>query len=242
MTKKVNCRIEDIPTIADFMLASVTRDLADFTAYSPLFTEAYLTDFDAKRKAATELIMTDSVNFALKTVTEKLYGELKNLRLMLVRIDGYLKLANIEVNGDRLGIKKFRLHIHKGNVEGIVLNGRNFVHNLIESKTLLATKGLKQEQIESLTTLLNTIESLNKEQNFLQSKRAQNCINNKDIFNNLWDIMWSVMQAGKAIYKGVSDAKMKDYTLAQLKKRMNNERKKAAEVEAPAEPTVEPAK
>ena len=239
MTKKVNCRIEDIPTIADFMLASVTRDLADFTAYSPLFTEAYLTDFDAKRKAATELILTDSVNIGLKAVSVKLTNELKNLRTMLVRIEGYLKLAKNDLTGDRLGLKKMRIHLNKKNVEGIIVNGRGFAQNLLEYKTILMAKGLKQEQIDSLTTLLNTIESLNKDQNLLQSKRAQNCLNNQEIFNNLWDIMWSVMQAGKAIYKFTNEAKLNDYTLTQLKKRMNNERKKAAEAEAPAAPETE---
>ena len=100
-------------------------------------------------------------------------------------------------------------------------------------------KGLKQEQIDSLTTLLNTLESLNEEQNELLSKRAQNCLNNMEAFNNLWDVLLPVLQAGKALYKAANEAKLKDYTLAQLKKRMNNERKKAAATtEQPAEPVA----
>ena len=237
MTKQFSCKMEDMPTVAGFVLASVTRDLADFTAYSPIFTEAYLTDLDAKRKAATELIMTDSVNYELKAITAKLYDQLQTLKTLLVRIDGYLYMAKSSLNNEKLGMVKLRLDIKRGNIEGVVLNGRSFATNLIKNKTVLLAKGLKQEQIDTLQTILDTLESFNKEQNIMQSKRAQNCVDNRSTFNSLWNLLLPILQAGKAIYKGVNEAKLKDYTMTQLKKRMNNERKKAADDEAPAEPT-----
>ena len=227
--------MEEMPTLAGFVLSCVTRDLADFTDYSAIFNQEYLTDLDAKRKACTELIMTDSVNIALKATTARLYEQLKNLRILLVRIEGYMNMAKTGLSGERLGIKKLRSHLDRKNVEGVVLNGRSFVNNLTENKTVLMAKGLKQEQIDSLTTLLNTLESLNNEQNELMSKRAQNCLNNMGAFNNLWDVLLPVLQAGKAIYKATNEAKLKDYTLTHLKKRMNNERKKAADAAEPAE-------
>ncbi len=243
MTTKIHSKIEEIPTIADFVLASVTRDLADFTAYSPIFTEAYLTDFEAKRKIATELIMTDSVNYELKATTAELYKQLKNFRSLLVRIEGYLHLATSNLNNEKLGLVKLRLNINKGNIEGVILNGRSFLTNLTKNKTVLMEKGLKQEQLDNITTLLNTVERLNKEQNLLQSKRSENCLKNRDIFNNLWDLLWPVMKAGKAIYKGTNESKLKDYTMTQIQKRMNNERKKAAaEADAPADPAPDPVK
>ena len=228
--------MEEMPTIAGFVLASVTRDLADFTDYSVIFNQDYLTDLDAKRKACTELIMTDSVNIALKAATTRLYEQLKNLRILLVRIEGYMNMAKTGLSGERLGIKKLRSHLDRKNVEGVVLNGRSFANNLTENKTVLMAKGLKQEQIDSLTTLLNTLESLNEEQNELMSKRAQNCLNNMGAFNNLWDVLLPVLQAGKALYKATNEAKLKDYTMTHLKKRMNNERKKAAAADTPADP------
>lgn len=237
MKKEFNCSMEEMPTIADFVLASLTRDLADFTAYSPLFTEEYLTNFEAKREIATELILTDSENIRLKAISFKLYEEIKKMRMKLVRIEGYLNLAKKDLTGDRLGLKKLRLHLNNKNVEGVVVNGRGFVQNLLDNKTILMEKGLKQEQIDNLTTLIDTMETLNKEQNLLQSKRAENCLKNRDIFNNLWAFLRPVMQAGKAIYKGVNESKLNDYTMTRLKKRMNNERKAASNTpEPPAEP------
>ena len=101
--------MEEMPTIAGFVLASVTRDLADFTDYSAVFNQEYLADIDAKRKACTELIMTDSVNIALKAATTRLYEQLKKMRILLVRIEGYLNLAKSDLNNEKLGLVKLPL-------------------------------------------------------------------------------------------------------------------------------------
>jgi hypothetical protein len=94
--------------------------------------------------------MTDSVNIALKATTTRLYEQLKNLRILLVRIEGYMNMAKSDLNNEKLGLVKLRFNIKTGNVEGTVLNGRSFVNNLTENKTVLMAKGLKQEQIDSL--------------------------------------------------------------------------------------------
>jgi hypothetical protein len=84
---------------------------------------------------------------------------------------------------------------------------------------------MKQEHIEALNHLLTIIDGLNMEQNELFSKRSQNCLNNMNMFNNLWDILSDIMLVGKAIYKSTNESKLKDYTMLQIKRRMNNERK-----------------
>jgi len=81
-------------------------------------------------------------------------------------------------------------------------------------------KGMKLEQLDSLKTLINTIENLNFEQNDFLSRRAQNCLSNIGAFNSLWFALQPVLLAGKAIYKANNEAKLKDYTLSHLRKRM----------------------
>ena len=238
MKKKFTVKMEEMPIIAGFVLSSVTRDLEDFKEYSDIFTPEYLTDFETKRKACTELIMTDSINVALKATTAKLRDQLKELSIFLVRIEGYINMANKGTSGERFGIKKLRQQLYKGNVEGTILNGRIFVTNLDENKTFLMEKGLRQELIENLKTLINTIENLNFEQNDLLSRRAQNCLSNIEAFNSLWFVLQPVLHAGKAIYKANNEAKLKDYTLSQLRKRMNNEQKIDAAVTDPIPPAT----
>lgn len=230
--------MEEMPIIAGFVLSSVTRDLEDFKDYSIIFNEEYLTDFEDKRKACTELIMTDSVNVALKATSAKLRDQLKELSIFLVRIEGYINMANKGTSGERFGIKKLRLQLYKGNVEGTILNARIFMTNLTDNKTFLMEKGMKQEQLDSLKTLINTIENLNFEQNDMLSRRAQNCLSNIEAFNSLWFVLQPVLHSGKAIYKANNEAKLKDYTLSQLRKRMNNEQKIDAAVTEPISSTT----
>lgn len=225
MKKNFHCKIEDLPTIADFVLASLRRDIADFNNYSELFNQEYLSDLNVKRQECTDLIMTDSVNIALKSVTKRLYENLKKLRTLLVLMEGYIVLAKRELNNDKLGIVKIRKNIKAGNVEGVVYSLRAFINNLNEWESILTSKGMKQEHIEALNHLLTIIDSFNMEQNELLSKRSQNCLNNMNMFNNLWDILSDIMLVGKAIYKFTNESKLKDYTMLQIKKRMNNERK-----------------
>ena len=225
MKKNFHCKIEDLPAIADFVLACIRRDIADFNNYSELFNQEYLSDLNLKKQECTDLIMTDSVNIALKSVTKRLYENLKKLRTLLVLIEGYIILAKKELNNDKLGLAKIRKNIKAGNVEGVVFSLRVFINNLNEWETILTSKGMKQEHIEALDHLLTIIESLNMEQNELLSKRSQNCLNNMKMFNNLWDILSDIMLVGKAIYKSTNESKLKDYTMLQIKRRMNNERK-----------------
>jgi len=225
MKKKFHCKIEDLPTIADFVLASLRRDIADFNNYSEIFNQEYLSNLNVKRQECTEVILTDSVNIALRSVTNRLYENLKKLRTLLVLIEGYIILAKKELNNDKLGIVKLRTNIKAGNVEGVVYYLRAFISNLNDSKTILTSKGMKQEHIEALNHLHSIIESLNMEQNELLSKRSQNCLNNMKMFNTLWDILSEIMQVGKVIYKSKNESKLRDYTMIQIKRRMNNERK-----------------
>ncbi|BBE16212.1 hypothetical protein AQPE_0349 [Aquipluma nitroreducens] len=41
-----NCKDEELPVIDGFVLSSMKKDLADFTAYSPKFDAAYVSNFE----------------------------------------------------------------------------------------------------------------------------------------------------------------------------------------------------
>ncbi len=43
-----NCKDEELPVIGNYVAFSVNRDIADFTAFSPVFTPEYVTDFRVK--------------------------------------------------------------------------------------------------------------------------------------------------------------------------------------------------
>jgi len=43
------------------------------------------------------------------------------------------------------------------------------------------------------------------------------------IFNELWDMTSKVINAARAIYRGVDEVKLRDYTVSHLVKRVNAE-------------------
>jgi hypothetical protein len=54
--KIYNCKNEELPVIAEYLLFSLKRDLSDFMAFSPKFNNAHVTTFDGKIKTANNLI------------------------------------------------------------------------------------------------------------------------------------------------------------------------------------------
>ncbi|MDR0843669.1 MAG: hypothetical protein LBN71_00470 [Tannerella sp.] len=70
------------------------------------------------------------------------------------------------------------------------------------------------------------INALNVKQNELESVRNRLTKESIEIFNDLWKLLQPVFETGKALYRGVDAARLKDYTLSQLLKRINHQRKK----------------
>jgi hypothetical protein len=88
----------------------------------------------------------------------------------------------------------------------------------------LEVYGLKQTLLDDIEAQLKEIGKLNVKQNALLSKRNSLTVENIDKFNDLWSNLKLIMSTAKAIYRGVNEAKLKDYTITHLKKRVNAKR------------------
>ncbi|MDR1864786.1 MAG: hypothetical protein LBR08_04355 [Bacteroidales bacterium] len=53
---KIAVDIKDLPVAADFVMESLRRDLSDFSAYSPKFTNGYLNVFGGKTSAVKSVV------------------------------------------------------------------------------------------------------------------------------------------------------------------------------------------
>ncbi|HBX46142.1 hypothetical protein [Limibacterium fermenti] len=231
MRKYFSCKIEELPVIADFLLDNLTRDLADFTAYSPLYTAEFVDGKRAKVTTCKSIVHSSVYTVQKKLVTDKLETLSKGLHRPLNEFEGYFNLASGELDilsGDS-SISDVREAINNGNTEGILTDGRILLATIARNQTVLETKGLKPEQVTSVETVLGEIDTLNKEQNALHSGRTFNSEQNIDKFNDLYLDMRSIVKTGKAIYRGKDEAKLKDYTFSQLLKRVRIERISKAE-------------
>jgi hypothetical protein len=228
MIKKYQGKIEDIPVLGEFLLSSVRKDIDDFSGFSSVFTVDYLSGIETKINSCKELISSSSVTKELKTVTKQLYDKSKGLRIKLNALEGYLKLgaSDLDVTVEDVGLKNVRNDITRCNIEGLVSNMQKTVIVVKRNMSVLETKGLKPGLISDIESQIIEISALNVKQNDMVGKRNRLTKQNIEMFNDLWESLQPIVKTAKAIYRGVDDTKLKDYTIAQLLKRINATRKK----------------
>jgi hypothetical protein len=118
------------------------------------------------------------------------------------------------------------------NKNRILLTGKIINQNYWQTAILGDSNGLFKFSCIIFTCFKNQIieiSALNVKQNDLVSKRNRLTKQNIEMFNDLWESLQPVLKTAKAIYRGVDDVKLKDYTIAQLLKRINATRKKEKE-------------
>ncbi|MDR1553488.1 MAG: hypothetical protein LBS69_08520 [Prevotellaceae bacterium] len=228
MAKKFQGKIEDVPVLGEFLLSNVKKDINDFRSFSSVFTPDYLTGIETKINLCKELISSSSVTKELKTVTRQLYSKSKGLRVKLNVLEGYLKLGanDLDVTVEDAGLKNVRNDITRCNTEGLASNMQKVITVVKRNQPALEAKGLRPEMISDIESQIGEISALNVKQNDLISKRNRLTKQNIELFNDLWESLQPVVKTAKAIYRGVDDVKLKDYTIAQLLKRINATRKK----------------
>jgi hypothetical protein len=225
-TKIFSCKIEDVPVIGEFIVNSAEKDIDDFNSYSPVFTINYLAAIRSNIDVCKELVKSSVVTKELKSVTRKLYDESNNLRIKINSLEGYLKLGaeNLDIAVKDTGIKSIRANISKHNIEGLVTNMQSTLVAVKRNLPVLEAQGLKQTLIDEIELQIRGINSLNEKQNELISKRNRLTNANIEKINNLWNSLKPILNAAKAMYSSVDEVKLKDYTVAQLKKRINAKR------------------
>ncbi len=224
--KKFNCKMEDIPVITGFVLASMERDKEDFVAYSPRFVDPFMTNMRAKQAECYEIVKSTDVLKHQKAVKVQIDDSLVKLRINLNQIEGYLKLSEdkLDIKLYDFGLKIIRTAIGKGDVEKIIAVGRTLISNVKRNEPELQTNGLKPEAIVVLENLINEIDNLNEKHNSKKDERSRAADGSNAVLNNLWDALNSIIDAGRAMYRGVDNIKLKEYTITHLLKRVHTER------------------
>jgi hypothetical protein len=223
MKKKFRCKVEELPVIGGFLLSSLKKDIDDFSNFSLTFDPNFVSMLEEKVRVCNNLISSSTLTEELKLVTIQLSDKSKSLRVKLNKIEGLIKLAgnDLDVTVDDTGLKSVRNSISKGNTESLILNTKNFIAVIKRNVNALLAKGLRPELIDDIEKTIDEIGALNIKQNDIVSNRNRLTKQNIEVFNDLWETLKTVFNAAKAIYRGVDDTKLKDYTLTQLLKRIN---------------------
>jgi hypothetical protein len=221
--KKFPCKIDDVPTIGEFVVSNAERDINDFNGYSSVFTIDYFALVMAKVEVCRELVESSAVTKELKNVMQELYYKAKNFRIKLNVLEGYLRFGSgeLDIAVKDVNLKSIRMDIIQGNIEGFLSNMKTLLITVKRNLPALETLGMKPTFIDEIEVQLQEINSLNEKQNALTDKRNKVAVENIDKFNDLWRNIRLILNTAKVIYGGVNEAKLKDYIITQLKKRIN---------------------
>lgn len=216
--------MQDIPVIAGFVLASMERDKADFTNYSSTFADPFMANVRTKQTECYEIVKAADVLKLQKVVKSQIETAMAQLRLLLNKNEGYLKLAEkeLDIQLDDFGIKATRSCLAKSDLEKTIAEGRTFVINLKRNAAALSAVGLKQAGIDEVTALITDIDTLNQKHNTLKNERSRAVGDTYTVLNEMWEIIKTITSTGRAMYKGLDPIRLKEYTLTNLQKRVYN--------------------
>ena len=239
-TRIFNCKDEELPVVSKAVAFALKRDLADFTAYSPKFTNAYVTDYENKITVVTDLLEPLSETLAKKIITERYSNTMNTLIDPINRVTGYLNLAKATLNitPASFGFAALRKSIENHDVEGVIANLHIVLANIHTYKAPLAEQGLTDKMIDVLTAAFNSLAADKQQQIEITSNRRTIVQNNVSLLNELYEQDGEILSVGKILYKGKDAAKLSDYTFAELMKKVRQTAKSAVKT---AQKTVETA-
>ena len=219
--------------IGRFVSASLKRDAAEFTAFSPTFNDVYIAAFDSKIASVIDLIEPQSETIERKQITERIYETMGGLIDPINRITGYMTLAkDLKVSPADIGLTSLRKAINAGDVEK-VLDGLHLVTvNVNKYKEPLIALGLTESLITRFTNASTSIADDKQKQNEILSNRRSIVQNNVNQLNDLWNTLSEILSIGKILYKASDAAKLQDYTFSSLKKQVNGASRSAGSVSA----------
>jgi len=232
-----NCKNEELPLVCEFVATSLERDQPLFNNYSPLFNLAYVDGFKAKIMAVEELVNPASETLALKLINEHSYSILDEMIGSINHLEGYISLAgkNVPVSATDFGLTILRKSARSRDIENVLSQLRTVNKTIAKYRTELNEAGLTDALVANFTDAVTLLNSDKKEGYKIISNRAALVQNNMGLLNELNDQMGSICDIGKILFKQTDKAKLKDYTFAQLMKKVRHTEK--PDEAKPTEPT-----
>jgi len=229
-TRLFNCKDEELPVALKAVAFVLKRDLADFTAYSPKFSLAYATDFDAKIVVICDLLEPQSETLAKSIITARYSATMNGLIDPINRVTGYLKLskAKLNIKPTAFGFAALRKSINAHDIEGAIDSLHIVLENIGTYKVSLSEQGLTDELVADLTAAFNSMQADKQQQIEIASNRRLIVQNNVSLLNEVYEQAGEILSVGKILYKAKNPAKLADYTFTEILKKTRQGVKSAA--------------
>ncbi|MCY0977036.1 hypothetical protein PGH12_07740 [Chryseobacterium wangxinyae] len=201
---------EEYLPLAKDVMASFSRDLADFADEDHNYTQAYLDAFQAKiieteQKEAsnTALVQQKQITQTLYLLGENLKRPLKSLRIRIERAEIPTKLT-VQVLKD----------VKNRNFEGVSAKLADLVSLVNSNSTALQTKGMKSTLPQELQDAQISIAAKADEQSQMMKSVAGTIDVNNELYKALYNYISEICEDGKLIYEG--EQKADEYTIKKM--------------------------
>ena len=240
--RSFNCKNEELTVVCWFGVGSLTRDLIDFTTFSPVFDAAYIAAYKAKIETVQEMIQPQSETVEQKLITEHINATLDGIISPINYVEGYLELAikQIPISAIDFGLVQLRKSCRSRDVENVLKLLRTVDGNIKKYKAELVAKGLTETMIAKFSEAMFLLAEDKNKKYAIISNRTAIVQSNLGMLNDLNDQLTEICKVGKIIYKQTDKAKLKDYTFVQMMKQVRRANKADAEKSAvkPAPETI----
>lgn len=222
LNRLFNCKDEELIPLSKFTLYALKRDLSDFNAFSPKFNDEFIAQTEAKITDVENLLEPQAEMLAKKVINERIVNELADCNIMIIRLDGYLRLAKKTIGATKndFGIVALRKAMNNGDIES-TLNQLNIVIKNVETyNAALQSAGLPEGFSTELKNLYNSIATDRQEQFKIVSNRMAIVQNNLQLLNDLYVWLQEIYAIGKVLYSKSDIVKYKEYTFTELLKKV----------------------
>ena len=239
MNRSYNCKDEELPVIFRLFLISLKRDLAEFNAFSPKFTESYVADYEAEITKVEDFLSPASETAEMKKITDHIHSGMADLLNHTKYLGGYLEMAGSSINlsAADFGLSDLRRGINLTDPEKVLGRLKDVNKNVVKYKEELAKQGFTdalQAKLAESAASLNADKQLQYE---LLTHRKALVQSNVGILNDLYSRLTELLKTGKILYQGKDPVKLQEYTFTELLKKVRRVSKKGADAQVlPAVP------
>lgn len=214
------CKQEEAIPIMELAWQSIMRDKAEFTAFSPVYSELFFTTQDKALKDLNLLVRPKVMEAESKELTKEVITKMEAFRPRLNSLESYVNKAAGEITAatSDFGFSTIRENISAHNKEGVVENMEILLQLVVRNQEALRLKGFleaAQKELETATKELAAT-NLQKGTQILDTAKLVKKYN-KEI-KTLFEQISEVCKDGKIIFAKKAPEKVKDYTFTELLK------------------------
>lgn len=209
---------ENYITLANFIVVSFERDLADFTNHFKTMNSDYLAKFKEAIEAAKNIESTVKLKLEQKETTKLLYDKADELRLIFVFLKKYARNSDFETEMLSKTIQLLRTK----NIEGSVNAIRKSLSYYQENKERMMD--MPDNFLDEIKPKTDELEKLNIRQNIVMNQIKEVVNNENAKYETLYGYISHIASLGKLIYQG--NYKKDEYNISKIIKRMKASDKK----------------